>query len=136
MTSEMQLQWRRSKVLELESQGYSNVEIAAKLHVDDGTIGRDLSYLRKQARESLLTHINEVIPMQYQRCMVGMQSNLKEVLEIAQTTADPRVKLQARAIVNDCYKIIMDLVTNHGVITDAMKMVNQMQQKIVNINIK
>jgi hypothetical protein len=136
MTSEMQLQWRRSKVLELQSQGYNNVEIAAKLHVDDSTIARDLTHIRRQAQESLLNHIDEVLPVHYQRCMVGMQSNLKEVLEIALQASDPRVKLQARAIVNDCYKIIMDLCTNAGVITDAMNLVSQVQQRIVNINIK
>ncbi|MDQ3977298.1 MAG: hypothetical protein M3264_12305, partial [Thermoproteota archaeon] len=44
-------------------------------------------------------------------------------LEIAETTSDPKVKLQARAIANDCYKYIMDLTTNGVVITDAIKYV-------------
>ena len=55
--------------------------------------------------------------------MVGMERNLKHVLEIAETAADPKTKLQARAIANDCYKYIMDLTTNGVVITDAIKYV-------------
>ena len=57
--------------------------------------------------------------MELERCMVGMKGNLKHVLEIAETAADPKVKLQARALANDCYKYIMDLTTNGAIVTDA-----------------
>ena len=60
--------------------------------------------------------------------MTGMKSNLKETLEIANTVTDPRVKLQARAIVNDCYKFILDMSTNAGIVSDAMKYVNKRQK--------
>ncbi len=55
--------------------------------------------------------------------MTGMKRNLKQTLEIAETAADPKIKLQARAIANDCYKYIMDLTTNGIVVTDAIKYV-------------
>jgi hypothetical protein len=44
--------------------------------------------------------------------MIGTKQYLKQTLEIADTTLDPRTKLQARAIANDCYKYIMALTTN------------------------
>jgi hypothetical protein len=62
--------------------------------------------------------------------MVGMKRNLKQTLEIADTAADPRTKLQARAIANDCYKYIMDLTTNGVVITDAMNYVIQKTEQV------
>jgi hypothetical protein len=34
--------------------------------------------------------------------MTGMKRNLKEILEIAQSTSDPKTKLQARAIAVLC----------------------------------
>jgi hypothetical protein len=68
--------------------------------------------------------------MELERCMVGMKGNLKHVLEIAESAADPKTKLQARAIANDCYKYIMDLTTNGVVVTDAIKYVNQIQEQI------
>lgn len=40
------------------------------------------------------------------------------------------MKLQARAIANNCYKYFMDLTTNGAVITDAIKYVNQKQEQI------
>jgi ATP/maltotriose-dependent transcriptional regulator MalT len=98
-----QIEWRRTKVLELDSQGYSQHEIASKLQIAKGTVNSDLVYLRKQAQENLQRHIHEVVPEEYQKCMVGMKRNLKQTLEIAETATDPKVKLQARAIANDCY---------------------------------
>ena len=118
-----QIEWRRSRVLELSSEGYTQREIASKLQIGKGTVTNDLLYLKKQVQENLQNHIQEALPHEYQKCMVGMERNLKHVLEIAETAADPKTKLQARAIANDCYKYIMDLTTNGVVITDAIKYV-------------
>lgn len=43
---------------------------------------------------------------------LGMRRNLKQTLEIAETASDPKTKLQAQAIANDCYKFILDMSTN------------------------
>jgi hypothetical protein len=64
--------------------------------------------------------------------MTGMKINLRETLEIAETASDPRTKLQARAIANDCYKYIMDLTTNGVVITDTVgKMLLLVSQMLI-----
>jgi hypothetical protein len=62
--------------------------------------------------------------------MVGMKHNLKHVLQIAETATDPKTKLQDRAIANDCYKFIMEMSTNAGIVSDAPKFVNQSKEKI------
>src|SRR5215216_1511284 len=134
MTSEMkqqQIDWRRAKVLELSSQGYSEREIAEKLQpIALVIIHRDLVHLRQQAQENLQKHIHEVVPEEYQKCRVGMKQNLKHILEIGEAAADPKIKLQARATANDCYKYIMELCTNAGIVSDAMKFVTQKQEQI------
>ena len=117
------LEWRRSKVLELSSQGCTRLEIAKTLQISQPSVNRDLAYLAKQAQENLQKHIHETVPVEYQKCMVGIKLNLKQTLEIAETASDPKTKLQARAIANDCYKYIMDLTTNGVVVTDAIKYV-------------
>ena len=43
---------------------------------------------------------------------------------------DDKTKLQATAIINDCYKYNMDLTTNGVVVTDAIKYVTQKQEQI------
>lgn len=127
---QQQLEWRRAQVLELASEGYSQREIARKLQVDLAAVNRDIQFLRQQAQDNLQHHIHEVVPEEYQKCMVGMKRNLKETLEIANTSADPRVKLQARAIANDCYKFILDMTTNAGIVSDALKYVTQKTKQV------
>ncbi|MDW0283296.1 MAG: hypothetical protein QN720_12395 [Nitrososphaeraceae archaeon] len=64
-------------------------EISEVLKVSDTAVHRDLVYLRKQAQENLQKHIHEVVPEEYQKCMIGMKRNLKETLEIANIVTDP-----------------------------------------------
>ncbi len=54
-----------------------------------------------------------------------MKRNLRQTLEIRDTASDPKVKLQAVAIANDCYKFILDMSTNAGIVSDALKYVTQ-----------
>jgi DNA-binding NarL/FixJ family response regulator len=44
---QQQIQWRRDKVQELCSKGYSQTEIARALHISESIISRDLDYLRE-----------------------------------------------------------------------------------------
>ena len=71
------LEWRRSKVLELSSQGYSQPEIARTLHISQSTLNRDITYLRGQARQNLQKHIQDKLPEEYQNCVVGINQVLK-----------------------------------------------------------
>jgi len=125
-----QIEWRRAQVLELDAQGYTVREIAQKLQVGHSTIDNDLLYLRHQAQQSLQHHIHEVVPEEYQKCMVGMKCNLKHVLEIGEAASDPKIKLEARRIANDCYRYIMDLCTNAGIVNDALNFVTHKQEQI------
>ena len=94
----MRLNGVETRVLELDSQGYTHPEIVAKLQKAKGTVSNDLTYLRKQAQDNLQYHIHEVVPEYYQKCLWGMKRNLKQTLEIAETASDPRIKLEARRI--------------------------------------
>jgi transposase len=53
------IDWRRDKVQELSSQGYSQREIAQILQVSNGTVNRDLSVLRLQAKANIKRYIDE-----------------------------------------------------------------------------
>ena len=125
-----QIEWRRSKVLELSSQGYTQTEIASVLHVTQPTVNKDLACLRQEAQENLQHHIHEVVPMEYQKCIVGMKRNLKQILEIRDNASDPKLKLQAAAMANDCYKFILDMTTNAGIVSDALKYLNQKTEQL------
>jgi ketol-acid reductoisomerase len=131
-----QIKWRREKTMELYSQGHTQQEIATKLHIANGTVSSDLAFLRRQAQENLKHHIHEIIPDLYEQCMTGMKRNLKQTVEIGEASSDPRIKLEARRITNECYKIIMDLATSSGVISEAMKFVNDVHESLKKLDDK
>jgi hypothetical protein len=106
-------------------------EIAEKLQpIAPATIHRDLVHLRQQAQENPRRYIHEVVSEEHQKCMVEMKRNLKHVLEIGEAATDPKIKLEARRIANNCYRYIMDLCTNAGIVSDALKFVTQKQEQI------
>ena len=120
---QQELEWRRSQVPQYSSQGYSIREIAQKLQIAKSSINRDIQFLKQQARNNLQNHIHEVVPMEFERCMLGMKLSLKQILEIAKSAADPKTKLQAHAIAIDVYKNIMDLTTNGVIVNDALRII-------------
>ena len=141
---QQQIEWRRAKVLELSSQGYSQIEIATNLQIDKSIISRDMAYLRQQAHENLKTHIQDKLPEEYQNCMTGINQVLKICWEIVNksrninndngqtvTMTDNKTVLQALALINDCNKYKMDLTTNGVVITDAIKFVQTNKEKLM-----
>jgi hypothetical protein len=127
-----QIKWRRAQVLELDAQGNSIMEIAKTLHISHGTVGNDLSYLRRQAEENLQKHIQETIPQEYQKAMVGINQVLKIAWSIVNnsSSSEDKTRLQALALINDCNKYKMDLTTNGVVITDAIKFVQTNKEKL------
>ena len=118
------LEWRRCKVQELLVKGYNNYEIADTLKIPRHTITKDIRYLRQRAQENLQEQIQERVPEEYQNCLTGINRVLKLALDIAEkpSTADDKIRLQALALANECYKSKLDLTTNGVVVTDAIKM--------------
>jgi transcriptional regulator len=77
------VEWRRAKVLELMSKGETNQsEIARMLQVDRSIVCRDVAYLRHQARENIARCVDERLPEEYEKCLVGLNSILKRILHI------------------------------------------------------
>lgn len=77
-SSNTKIDWRREKIQELASQGHSQREISSIMHIGLGTVNRDLSYLRKKAKESTGKFIHEKLPEEYEKCLVGLTAILKE----------------------------------------------------------
>ena len=133
MTTELQqqIEWRKSQVLELSSQGYTEREIATRLQVHCTTVHRDIASLNKQARENLQHHIHETIPAEYQKAMNSLNQILRMSWSIANKTEDEKTKLQALALINDVNKYRTELVTNGVIVNDALHVV---QSKMEHLN--
>src|SRR5689334_7735580 len=123
MSTKMQVEWRRNKVLELLSMGNPQIDIAKTLQVDLSIISRDVSHLRQQSKQNIRKYIDERLPEEYEKCLVGLTSILKEAWTTAQNAEDRREKIQALSLAKECYSMKLDLLTNATVIDDAIRFV-------------
>jgi hypothetical protein len=124
MSTKMQVEWRRTKVLELLSKGDSQSDIAKTLQVDLSIISRDVYFLRQQAKSNIKRYIDERLPEEYEKCLVGLNAITKEALNTAANTKDRREKIQALSLAKECYSMKLDLLTNATVIDDAIRFVS------------
>jgi hypothetical protein len=121
-----QIEWRRTNVMELLSKDESNQsEIARVLQVDKSIICRDILYLRQQAKLNIKKYIDESLPEEYEKCMIGITSILREAWNTAANAQDMREKIQALSLAKECYSMKLDLLTNATVVDDAIRFVNE-----------
>lgn len=66
---DQQVQWRRDKVQELCSKGYTQREISQTLQVGLATVNRDIAYLRDQAKDNIRKYIDERLPEEYEKAL-------------------------------------------------------------------
>jgi predicted transcriptional regulator len=124
-----QLEWRRSKVIELRSRGLSYQEIARELQVSKASITSDVQYLREQAKESIKEYATEHLPEQYQVCLSALDTILKHAYEILETTDDNREKLQAMEPFKDTHLVKLELLSNAITIDSALSYIRNKQQQ-------
>ncbi len=127
----MQVEWRRTKVLELLSKGDNQSDIAKMLQVDLSIISRDVYFLRQQAKSNIKRYISETLPEEYEKCLVGLTAITKEAWNTAHNTDDKREKIQALSLAKECYSMKLDLLTNATVVDDAIRFVSQKSKKVI-----
>jgi transcriptional regulator len=97
---------RLSKVLNLNSQGYSQSEIAEKLNVNQSTISRDLGEIKKKARSSLDLYVKEEVPHEFVLYISGLNQIIKNLWEIV-SEKDSKISVKERvyvlSLLTQCY---------------------------------
>ncbi|MFL6340301.1 MAG: hypothetical protein ACJ72U_01995 [Nitrososphaeraceae archaeon] len=83
---DQQVQWRRDKVQELCSKGYSQREVSQVLQVGLATVNRDISYLRSQAKTNTKRYVDEKLAEEYEKCLVGLNAITREAWNTSQNT--------------------------------------------------
>jgi predicted transcriptional regulator len=119
------LEWRRKKVQELSSQGYNQSEISRILQISQPTINRDITFLKQQAKDNIKRYIDERLPEEYEKCLVGLNAITKEAWTTAANTEDKRETIQALSLAKECYSMKLDLLTNATVVDDAIRFVTE-----------
>jgi hypothetical protein len=121
---QQQVDWRRDRVLELSSQGYSQSDISTVLQMDKSVISRDIAHLRHRARKNLKRHIHQTIPEEYQKACNTLNQVLRMTWAIVSKTEDEKTRLQALVLINDVNKYRTELVTNGVIVNDALLIVS------------
>jgi hypothetical protein len=93
------------------------------------SVNRDISYLRNQAKTNIKRYIDERLPEEYEKCLVGLNAITKEAWNTAHNTGDKREKIQALSLAKDCYSMKLDLLTNATVVDDAIRFVSSQKSK-------
>jgi hypothetical protein len=88
-----------------------------------------MSYLKQQANDNIKRYINERLPEEYGKCLVGLNAITKEAWKTAQNTEDKREKIQALSLAKGCYSMKLDLLTNATVVDDAIRFVSSQESK-------
>jgi predicted transcriptional regulator len=127
-TKAEQLQWRKSKVVEMRSRGLSQTEIAQELQVSKASIISDIAYLRKQAKESIREYVTEQLPEQYQVCLCALDTILKHAFNILETSEDNREKLQVMELFKDTHLVKLESLSNATTIDSALNYIRNKQQ--------
>ena len=94
------------------------------MQISQPTINRDITYLRQQAKHNIKRYIDEGLPEEYEKCLVGLNAITREAWNTAQSTEDKREKIQALSLAKDCYSMKLDLLTNATVVDDAIRFVS------------
>jgi predicted transcriptional regulator len=128
MSTKTQVEWRRRQVFELSSKGQSQVDIAKTLQISESTISRDLDYLKQKSKENIRKYIDERLPEEYEKCLVGLTAILREAWNTSQQTEDRREKIQALSLAKECYSMKLDLLTNATVVDDAIRFVSESER--------
>jgi DNA-binding transcriptional regulator LsrR (DeoR family) len=128
---QQQLEWRRAKVLELMSKGENNQsEIARILQVGRSIVCRDVAILRQQAKENIARCVDERLPEEYEKCLVGLNNILKEAWRMSQADDNTKIdKIKALALAKECYAMKLEVLTNATVVDDAIRFVSSFNSK-------
>ena len=128
-----QIEWRRNKVFELSVKGFSQADISRMLEIHKVTISRDITYLREQSKKNIQEHISDKLPLEYNKCISGLEEIIKEswiIVAHSEKIGNTKDKISSLALIKDTYNTKMDLLTNASLLQDSIKFVEQNKDKV------
>jgi hypothetical protein len=121
-----QIEWRRSKVLELASDGYSIREIESILKIPRATVGKDVIVLRQQAKDDIRKYIEEQVPYEYKKTLANLEGIIKNMAKIIEKDgAETKEVMQATAIKMQALNMKMEMVSGANLIGEGIELVER-----------
>ena len=90
----------------------------------------DMTALNQQSKQNIQKHIDEKLPNEYEKCLIGLTAILRESWDMSQQPdIDRREKVQALSLAKECYTTKLELLTNATVVKDAITFVSKHLQQ-------
>jgi DNA-binding Lrp family transcriptional regulator len=123
---------RRSRVMDLLAQGYTNQrEIAQLLNVSEPTVSRDIAHITRESKEKLDHFIAKRIPLEIERCHMALNLVLRKAFEITNLpNAKISEKLHALSVILTTYDKIEDIIGNRHVADDIIKEFERKEEEL------
>jgi DNA-binding transcriptional ArsR family regulator len=104
---------RRKTVASLLAQSLNETEIAQMLGVDQSTISRDISALKKSSLQHIYDMAKTDLPFYYKRCLDGIGEVKRHAWEMIRSESlIPKDKLLALRLIMECDESMFSLFQN------------------------
>ena len=105
-----QIAWRRNKVKELITRGYTQFEISRELHISQPTISRDIHYLEKELSKSRENY-GKILFSTYESTLLGYDEMIKKLWSIIDSkNTDDKERIKAITLLAPYYRQRMELI--------------------------
>jgi predicted transcriptional regulator len=116
-----QMAWRRNKVREMITRGYSQYEIANTLRISQPTISRDIHYIQKDLRKSKENYGERLFEV-YQNSLLGLDEVIKKLWAIIDSSkTDEKEKMKAINLIMQCYKEKFEMIKSEPELLDLKR---------------
>jgi len=122
------ISWRRNLVLQMLSEGHNQAHIARTLKLHPSTISIDVQFLREQTRSQMKEFVTERLPMAVVKSCTALDSVTSTAWELAKSTDDDRIRLQALTLIKETEKDKIDIVSNVNIVDQIVTQTEQRQQ--------
>jgi hypothetical protein len=71
------------------------------LQISESIINRDLDYLRQRSKDNFKRYIDGRLPVEHEKCLVGLNAIIRKAWNTAQNTEHKREKILALSLAKD-----------------------------------
>ena len=122
---------RQFKVWRLYSQGFSNVDIAARLDVSAKTVSRDMQELRSDAMRWFDTLPEGEMQICQRKNLSTMEQVICELSEIKEKTKSDYVKVRALEQIAKTARMHYDMMSSRNLLTTRKQVLSELRFKAI-----
>jgi predicted transcriptional regulator len=119
--------WRRNKVKELITRGYTQFEISRELHMSQPTISRDINYLEKELSKSRKNYGQRLFST-YESTLMGYDEMIKKIWSIIDSkNTEDKDRIKAITLTAQYYRERMELIKSEPDLLSNKKYMEKLQ---------